>query len=387
MQENMQTGKLLDRIRKTLKITLAISLAVMAFSSCAGIDPKEIERWRGAGINDLSEVEIWKAFGFDSNEAVTWKKVDFDVVKAYWWKKSRFEPEEAKKWSKSNIPVGYEQDDLDDTGLRYQDIKEWIDTNVESFDQLKNSEKARKLVRSDHSLEEAIKSLFATQWKNAGLSAEETARWVESDFGGAIRALVEVVKWRRANFSPEEAKKWNYADINIEKALEWKRNKFTAEEAENWKTAGFISPGTATKWRTKGLNPEAAQNEEKREAKRQQEAKEREQNKRAQKIKSVCPNGVEEFPELIRSNPFDVKGRCFEFRGGKVLQILDRTSALFTFDLGHDMDRTWYLNFGNNSVPNVPFFRGYVKGEGVFEYTNVLGAKQVIPRLKVINLD
>lgn len=369
----------------------------MMLSACAGMDPKEVEQWRSAGINNSAEVELWKAFGFGPSEAadwgrpkkefnplwfddngqlkygtrweVLWRNTRFTAVQAYWWKIAGFNVDEAKKWSKTSIPFGYDQTRLNGTGLSQRDVQQWIDTNVLSLDQMTDSKMAREQLREEHSLSEARESFFAKQWKNAGLSPDETNQWIESEpQAQGIRELVEVVKWKKAGFLPQEAKKWNYLKMGLGEVLRWKK-------------AGF-DPEKAGEWMMTGLTPEEA----KKEAKKQQETEEREQKKQAQLFKSVCPKGVEEFSELIRSNPFDVKGRCFQFNG-KMFQLLSRTSALFTLDLGRDMDRTWYLNFGNKSVPNIPFFQGYVKGEGVFEYTTVLGAKQVISKLKVISLD
>ncbi len=397
----MLSRKLYGQIRKVFKKALIISLSFMIFSSCAGMDPKEVEQWISAGIDHPPEIETWKAFGFGPIEAVDWgrpkkesnplwydkhghlkfearwevqwRNIQFNAVQAYWWKRAGFSADEARKWSNTNIPVGYDTTNLNKTGLSQQDVQQWIDINVLNLDQMTKSEWERKRVREDHSLSEALKSLFAKQWENAGLSPEETNQWIEPDIGAeGIRILVEVIKWKNAGFNPQEAKEWNYVGIGLEEVLKWK-------------STGF-GPRQAAEWKRTGLSPEEA----KREAKKQEETKEREQRRRAQIIESLCPKGVEEFPELIRSNPFDVKGRCFKFTG-EVFQILNRTSALYTrvnkLDLGHNMDRTWYLNFGNNSVPNVPFFQGYVKGEGVFEYITVMGAKQVIPKLKVINLE
>ena len=81
-----------------------------------------------------------------------------------------------------------------------------------------------------------------------------------------------------------------------------------------------------------------------------------------------------------------MKGKCFEFTG-RVSHVLDRTTALFTIDLRSDTERTCFLDFGAKAVPPVPFFEGYVKGEGTFEYTAALGPRMIVPKLRVISID
>lgn len=44
----------------------------------------------------------------------------------------------------------------------------------------------------------------------------------------------------------------------------------------------------------------------------------------------LCPNGIEEWKALTTMNPFDSKGRCFNYQGGLV-QMLDKSKGLFSF--------------------------------------------------------
>lgn len=101
---------------------------------------------------------------------------------------------------------------------------------------------------------------------------------------------------------------------------------------------------------------------------------------RQKKIARMCPKGVSDFGKLLFANPYDVKGRCYNFVGGTA-QILSRSIGLYKLT----RDKNVYIDFGRNAAPS-QFFNGYVKGVGVFTYTTVMGAKMIVPSLVATDL-
>ncbi len=101
---------------------------------------------------------------------------------------------------------------------------------------------------------------------------------------------------------------------------------------------------------------------------------------RQRRIAKLCPGGVYGYLDLTRSNPYDVKGKCYEFIGSN-LQTFSRSRALYNSQWGD----TYYLDFAEASAPR-GLFHGYTKGVGVFEYETVTGAQRVVPSLLVVEL-
>ena len=97
-------------------------------------------------------------------------------------------------------------------------------------------------------------------------------------------------------------------------------------------------------------------------------------------IAKICPKGVGSVRDLISTNPYDVKGRCFEFFGQK-LQILSRSIGLYSLS----PELVYYIDFGSNSAP-ANYYRGYVKGVGAFQYETVSGAVKTVPSFVPIRL-
>ena len=100
---------------------------------------------------------------------------------------------------------------------------------------------------------------------------------------------------------------------------------------------------------------------------------------RQKKIARMCPKGVSDFGKLLFANPYDVKGRCYNFTGSTA-QILGRSIGLYKLT----RDRNVYIDFGRNAAPS-QFFNGYVKGVGVFTYTS-RGAMMIVPSLVATDL-
>ena len=131
-------------------------------------------------------------------------------------------------------------------------------------------------------------------------------------------------------------------------------------------------------WSIELTRREAAREEAARKADEQERLKQEKARKR--KLAKLCPGGVYGYVDLTRANPYDVKGKCFEFIGNN-LQTFSRSRALYN----SQWNDTYYLDFSKESAPR-GFFHGYTKGVGVFEYETVTGAQKVVPSLLVVRL-
>lgn len=131
-------------------------------------------------------------------------------------------------------------------------------------------------------------------------------------------------------------------------------------------------------WEVEVARREAAKEEAKRRA--AAEKREKQERARQKKIAKICPKGVGDVGDLISTNPYDVKGKCFAFVGEK-LQILSRTVGLYR--LGSDL--VYYINFGSDSAPGI-LYQGYVRGVGIYQYETVMGASKIVPSFVPIEL-
>lgn len=83
----------------------------------------------------------------------------------------------------------------------------------------------------------------------------------------------------------------------------------------------------------------------------------------------LCPNGIEDWKALTTMNPFDSKGRCFNYQGGLV-QMLDKSKGLFSFVSSREPFAM--VDFGKDSVPR-NYWYGVVIGKGAYSYQTVRG--------------
>lgn len=83
----------------------------------------------------------------------------------------------------------------------------------------------------------------------------------------------------------------------------------------------------------------------------------------------LCPNGIEDWKALTTMNPFDSKGRCFNYQGGLV-QMLNKSRGLFSFVSSREPFSM--VDFGKDSVP-VNYWYGVVLGKGAYSYKTVRG--------------
>lgn len=330
-------------------------------STFHGKEPlKTAIKWRTAGFSHYEMVRYrsslgwsegtpevassWKKAGFDSRDVFDWigryrttngKRKPFTLDEAIRWKAARLSSVEARKWKDAGATP-------DEETVR------WVKDFAVVFGL--SPEKTLKWKKAGFTLGEAkiwrkgnFNGYYAGKWKNAGFTLDEAREWKTAGF-----TSVEAREWKAALFTSIEARNWRNARLNWNTANEWKNSGFAAVEAKKWELLGFTAEDAKVKHK---------------------------------RIKAVCPNAMGSPSELFKINPYDVKGRCFQFRG-TLLQLLGRTFGLYTYS-SEAGEGTVYINFSPNSAA-MGSFADFVKGEGAFEYTAALGQAKVIPKLHIV---
>lgn len=118
-------------------------------------------------------------------------------------------------------------------------------------------------------------------------------------------------------------------------------------------------------------------------------AKEAEPLENSEWNQKICPNGIEEADKLLTLNPYDSKGRCFNY-SGRFVQLLNRNQALFSNGFTSDLTPFALIDYGKESVPmealnvstlkGLPVYRfyGVVKGKGAYSYQTVSGMLKIV---------
>ncbi len=129
----------------------------------------------------------------------------------------------------------------------------------------------------------------------------------------------------------------------------------------------FILLAIATPtWAAKKKNKVAQPQQEQQQSQHVEESQPSESDQWNQKL---CPNGIEDWKALTTMNPFDSKGRCFNYQGGLV-QMLDKSKGLFSFVSSREPFAM--VDFGKDSVPK-NYWYGVVIGKGAYSYQTVRG--------------
>ena len=89
---------------------------------------------------------------------------------------------------------------------------------------------------------------------------------------------------------------------------------------------------------------------------------------------SMCPQDIESMQTLFTLNPYDSKGRCFNY-SGKLVQLLNKSQAFFSVLTGSTPFA--FVDFGNDSSP-INFYSGVVQGKGAYSYNTVGGSQKII---------
>jgi hypothetical protein len=312
--------------------------------------PQNALNWKNAGFS-ANEVKDWEAVSFGLGEAARWHAVSFTPTEAVEWQRVGFIPEHAKLWKEQKLTLsevsnyaGLLPEEVDYCKRESMNIADFKGWKAVGF----SGEKAKDWSTAKFDLADA------KAWRDAGFSATEARSWKGAQF-----FLEPARSWKDAIFSLDEASSWNNRKFNVTEAQEWRKCGFTAEDAWQWENSGFTSK-QAKEWKDSGWSLEGVKS-------------------RRALIKRNCSSSIEGLFDLLRSNPYDVEGRCF-YVFGAPLQILDRTTALYKA-----YNEVYFVDFGNESVP-MTFFEGIVKGQGVYQYITVAGVSQIVPMLKVFNI-
>jgi hypothetical protein len=310
--------------------------AATAFREAGVVNPSEAARWsvvtrqgrRSAAIHDrhfsdpVWVATEWRGAGFSPDDALPWLLVR--VRGDGRWEGEAISAAEARSWKAHDFSAGDAQGWID-AHITPDEAQRWRTANIPR----KVAEEWRQ---AGFSYEEASK------WRGAGFDRNQAQQWKELPLPPGVAQ-----SWRQGGFRAQEAKEW--LDFSVEDAVAWRANEFSRDEAIAWRRAGF-DPGQANATRL-------------------------------QHIHNACPERLTSFVDLIRTNPYDTKGHCYQVVATP-LQLLSRTSGLYSV-----VGSTLYLDFGSKSAQPV-LFNGICRGTGAFRYRTLDGASAVVPRLRVI---
>jgi hypothetical protein len=325
-----------------------------------GFTAPDIAAWKKAGFR-LSEAVDWRNAKFKTAEAHEWKNDSFDLLGAIKWKGAKFSPAEAREWQQASFDLP-EAIKWRDAKFSLLDAKEWKDNGF-SVDEAKNY----RAKGYDPTL---------ARWVKGGFNPDEAAKWIEHSFALTGNSLYETaLVWKNAGFNYEEAMKWTEDGFSLEEAKKNKgiglkealRRREVAEERRE--TALWIKKGFSLKelafWKEAKFNTEDA-------------IKAKERGETLNEAIELKPCGYNEsIADLVQTNPYDVKNKCFQFAGQR-LQLLGRSTALFS--VGQFI---FYVDFAPGSVP-MYCSSGVVKGIGTFSYVTAMGTENIIPKMKVL---
>lgn len=274
----------------------------------------------------LEDALEFRKLGFDTNYSIKLMSLNISPLEIKIAKENKLSVDELKSWK--NVVVFFNH----------------IDYNNLTIDHIiafKKNEISISMVQS---------------WVNADFQNPNNMLWYIKNGISIVKAKeLEIIdlnpnnieKWQNAGFPLNDVVKWKSEGFNIETALKWKKHKFTPKLVKIW---NFTTAQEALKWKEKGFNPKKA---------------EKWLNKygytinSAVKIKKYCNNEIKSISNLYHTNPYDVKGKCFEFVGKKQ-EIITKNTGLYLLGSSN----TVFINFGKISAPNIAF-RGIIKGTGV----------------------
>jgi hypothetical protein len=176
----------------------------------------------------VQEAQIWKQYGFNSEDGAEWKHVGFS-------------PAEARQWVQAGIPYAQWADQWRGEGFGPAEAKEWVTKKVNVY--------------------------TAGNFRTFGFGSREALNWIDNGIRSGLRAkefrdgrftAAQAGPWWKRKFFPDEAKKWRDAGFNVEEAIEWKYGKkktyymrggvkgysmpvYSVEWARQWRAAGFTS--------------------------------------------------------------------------------------------------------------------------------------------------
>lgn len=209
----------------------------------------------------------------------------------------------------------------------------------------------------------------AIAWKNAGITYPPEAATFREWFQTPENMKVWESDWEQAGYTREKGVFWYQTGLKtFGSAQPWILEGFTSRiEIRDWLNVTKDAK-VASSWKKANCNPQDAE----------EYSKYGLSSDDAVKLKRRFPSGIENLSALLLANPYDTKGRCFEFVG-QTLSLITRTVALYKAD-----SHVFLVDFGESSAPYV-VTRGLAEGVGVYSYRTMLGSVKIVPRLKVIS--
>jgi hypothetical protein len=263
---------------KKIKIAACLLCAVLLLAASA------VHGEQAAPIG-IEEVQIWKQYGFNAEDAAEWKHVGFSPAEArqwvqagipyaQWadqWRGEGFGPAEAKDWVKKvNV---YTAGDFRKFGFGNREALNWIDNGIRS------GLRAKEFRDGGFTAAQAglwwKRELFpdeARLWRDAGFGLEEAIEWkygkkkthyMRGGVKGHSRPVYSAEwarQWRAAGFSSAEAKQCLNFNMGFDEAIRWSKAGFGIQDAFQWKDSGF-GPEEAKQKKAAGLAPFEAEEE------------------------------------------------------------------------------------------------------------------------------
>ena len=313
----------------------------------AGLNLTDVTKWHDAGWTDADAVIEWHNAGFNSTEAKQWQNVVLSQVNAE-HVQSKQPPTEFKGTEPNTALEKYvakmeQQEQSNPTCYSYltkcrEHQFSW-DTNRPDEEQACHDYKA---CIKKNSILKVIGE--AKSWIKDGFTVGDAKQWHESDFQPDTAKA-----WRDVGFNPSGATEWLGWISDPVSAKEWIKAGYTAEQADSWmsSTASWVNISVSD----------------------------------AIKVKRTCGKTLHPMTELLKTNPYDVKHKCYFF-SGNLLQILSRTRGLYLAGLTTE---PFYLDFGSLSASSGSF-TGIVKGIGAYQYRNTLRALVITSKFRVVEV-
>jgi hypothetical protein len=254
----------------------------------------------------------------------------------------------------------------------------------------------------------------ACLWLTAGFTEpEEASVWQQAGFGPIDAKNLKSVGadptaallWKKSGFTVNECISWFTAKTTISDALGWKSHDISAATV-GWYPALYsadqiVASETTSSafrayreaglpfdfvsgWTKVGLKPEDVQ------IYGPVAAKDALVQKRGNKyMEGMCPTQDRlKAEDLVGTNPYAVKGKCYDMGAVFCYQLLSRRSGLY--NLSGDDSNPYIVKLNFPATIDAPvkgvMFEALIKGVGAEQYTSSAGVLQTVPVFKVVGV-
>jgi hypothetical protein len=231
-----------------LAVFIVFLFALVDSVAFSGAAPAETDDLKGASPSDVSE---WRYHGIDAEESRRW--INAGIIFAAWaaqWRGEGFSAEAAGQWR--GIANVYTAGDFLRNGFGPDEAKEWMDHGIRSGMRAREYQSIGLTAKEAGSFWSA--GLYPDEikeWRNAGFDAGAMLQWrygpreneffytKDSPSGRAVYSLQQVIPWRDAGFTPQEAQRAGIYGIALGEAKQWKDAGFSFNESVQWRDSGF----------------------------------------------------------------------------------------------------------------------------------------------------